>query len=95
MHFDYIVTEERNNPVQNTDPGLITDISNAPYENPTYIYINQPGRNWIRRYTLALAKEMLANVRGKYTSVPIPGSEVTTNADALRSEAATELQKSY
>ena len=92
MHFDYIVAEERNNPVQNTDPGLITDISNAPYENPTYIYINQPGRNWIRRYTLALSKEMLANVRGKYTSVPIPGSEVTTNADALRSEAATELQ---
>jgi hypothetical protein len=91
LWFDYIVKEERNNPVNNDNTGLITDISNVPYENPIYRVINQPGRNWIRRYTLALAKEMLANTRGKYTTVPIPGSEVTTNADALRAEAASEL----
>jgi hypothetical protein len=33
---------------------------------------------------------MLASVRGKYSTVPIPGSEVTTNAAELRSEAAAE-----
>jgi hypothetical protein len=92
LYFDYIVKEERNNPINNTNPGLITDVSNVPYNNPTYLYINAPGRQWIFRYALALAKEMLANVRGKYSSIPIPGSEVTTNASELRSEAQTDKQ---
>lgn len=92
LYFDYIVKEERNNPINNTNPGLITDISNVPYNNPTYLYINAPGRQWIFRYTLALIKEILANVRGKYSTIPIPGSEVTTNASELRSEAQSDKQ---
>lgn len=92
LYFDYVVKEDRNNPVNNTNQGLITDISNVPYNNPTYIHINAPGRQWIFRYSLALAKEMLANVRGKYSSIPIPGSEVTTNASELRSEAQSDKQ---
>ena len=90
LYFDYIVKEERNNPVRNNSTNLITDISNVPYTNILYETINAPGRNWIFRYTLAIAKEMLASVRGKYSSVPIPGAEVTTNAGDLRSEAASE-----
>ena len=76
--------------LKDTATNLVTDISNVPYANITYEGINAPGRNWIFRYTLAIAKEMLASVRGKYSTVPIPGSEVTTNAGELRSEAAAE-----
>lgn len=92
LFFDYIVKEDRSNPVRNTDTGLITNVSNVPYINITYNTINAPGKQWIFRYTLALSKEMLANVRGKYSQIPIPGSEVQTNASELRSEAATEKQ---
>ena len=92
LYFDYIVKEDRNNAVRNTSTSLITDVSNVPYININYETINAPGRNWIFRYTLAIAKEMLASVRGKYSTVPIPGSEVTTNASELRSEAAAEKQ---
>jgi len=92
LYFDYIVKEDRNNAVRNTSISLITDVSNVPYININYETINAPGRNWIFRYTLAIAKEMLASVRGKYSTVPIPGSEVTTNASELRSEAAAEKQ---
>ena len=92
LYFDYFLKKDRNNPVRNPDSGLITDVSNVPYENITYININAPGKQWIARYTLAVAKEMLASVRGKYSSVPIPGAEVTTNASELRSEAAAEKQ---
>jgi len=92
LFFDYIVKEDRNNPVQNADQGLITDISNVPYNNPVYAYVNSPGLNWIRRYTLALVKEMLAAVRGKYSVVPIPGDEVTLDADALRTQARDEKE---
>jgi hypothetical protein len=92
LYFDYIVKEDRNNPIKNTNSGLITDVSNVPYNNPTYLHINAPSRQWIFRYALAISKEMLANVRGKYSSIPIPGSEVTTNASELRSEAQSDKQ---
>lgn len=70
--------------------GPITNISNVPFQNPTYSEINSIGRQWIYRYTLALAKELLAYVRGKYTTVPIPGSEATLNQQDLLSDARTE-----
>jgi len=92
LYFDYVVKEDRNNVIRNTNKGLVTDVSNVPYTNISYNTINTPGRNWIFRYTLAISKEMLASIRGKYSSVPIPGAEVTTNASELRSEAATEKQ---
>ena len=90
MYFDYIIEEDRNNPIRNTSKGLITDVSNVPYTNIVYNTINAPSKQWIYRYTLALTKEMLANVRGKYTTIPIPGDTVTTNATELRGEATTE-----
>lgn len=92
LYFDYVVKEDRNNAVRNQADNLVTDVSNVPYINISYGTINAPGRQWIFRYTLAIAKEMLANVRGKYSSIPIPGSEVTTNAESLRSEATSEKQ---
>jgi hypothetical protein len=45
---------------------------------------------WVFQYTLALVKEMLAYVRGKYTSVPIPGAEVTLNQADLLTDARAE-----
>ena len=68
----------------------ITDLSNVPYKRPTYRFINEPGRQWIRKYTLALAKEMLGSIRGKYQSLPIPGDETTLDYTRLLSEAASE-----
>ena len=90
LYFDYVVKNERNNPVRNNATNLITNVSNVPYTNIEYSTINAPARQWIFRYTLALAKEMLASIRGKYSSIPIPGADVTTNAGDLRSEASAE-----
>ena len=97
LHFDYVYKIDANNPLLKDNEeerrGLITDISNVPYTNPTYQYINQPGRQWIRRYALALAKEMLGGVRGKYQSVPIPGDNTTLDYNRLLSEAKDEKDK--
>lgn len=92
LYFEYVVKSDRNNPVRNTSTNLVTNVSNVPYSNISYASINAPGRQWIFRYTLAIAKEMLASIRGKYSTVPIPGAEVTTNASDLRSEASSEKQ---
>ena len=90
LHFEYVVQSIANAPVKNTSPNLITDISNVPYTNPTYLFINQPGRQWIRKYALALCKEMLGGIRGKYQSIPIPGSDTTLDYSRLLSEASSE-----
>ena len=70
----------------------ITNESNIPYNNPTYEQINSVGRSWIFEYTLALAKEILGYVRGKYSTVPIPGAEVTLNQSDLISAATSEKE---
>jgi hypothetical protein len=66
-----------------TNPGLVTNPSNVPYGSISYSQINHPGRQWIYEYTLALASELLGLIRGKYTQIPAPGSEVTLNAPDL------------
>ena len=92
LFIQYIKVDERNAPTSSYYSGsdMVTDISNVPYENPTYSYINAPGRYWIFEYTLALAKELLGYVRGKYSQVPIPGAEVTLNQADLISAANAE-----
>ena len=90
MYFHYILIDERDNPVVDTRTNLVTNVSNVPYLNPVYSQINSIGRQWIRQYTLALAKEMLAYIRGKYGSIPIPGSEVTLNHAELLTDARQE-----
>jgi hypothetical protein len=58
----------------------------------TYNQINPAGKQWIFKYTLALAKEVLGNIRGKYSSIPIPGSETTLNGADLVSQGQTEKE---
>ena len=89
--FEYIVEQDRKNPLK-TNSGSITDFSNATYNNMTYTEINHSGKQWIRKYTLALAKELLGNIRSKYGSIPIPGGETNLDGDTLRNEATTEKE---
>ena len=88
--FEYIKNSERNNPVMANSSGLVSNVSNVPYTNPKYVQINSIGRQWIFEYTLALAKEMLGYVRGKYGTLPIPGAEVTLNSGDLITAATSE-----
>ena len=90
LYFQYIKTLDRSNPVVNSATNLITNISNVPYNNPTYSTINSIGKQWIYQYTLAVIKETLAYVRGKYGSIPIPGAEVTLNQSDLLTDARAE-----
>ncbi len=93
MWIEYIKTADRNSALKNgTATNVITDFSNADYDNMLYSSINDPGKQWIRKYTLALAKELLGNIRSKYSSIPIPGSETNHDGDTLRSEASVEKE---
>ena len=88
--FDYYKLSDKSNAFDNQDKGLVTNVGEVPYNNPNYAQINSVGRQWIFRYTLALAKELLAYVRGKYQTVPVPGSEATLNQSDLLQDSRTE-----
>jgi hypothetical protein len=91
LWIEYIVKEERSNPLKYPN-GQVSDMSNAPYDFMTYSKINSVGKSWIYSFGLALAKEMLGYVRGKYGSIPIPNGETTLNAADLLSAATAEKQ---
>ncbi len=69
----------------------VNNMNTMPMENIAFDKINSIGQQWIRRFALALSKETLGQVRGKFGgSVPIPGDNVTLNASDLLSQAQTE-----
>lgn len=82
LWFEYVVSADRNNPLQ-TPTGSVSDLSNVPYGRIEFNKIKDIGVQWIYKYTLATAKEMLGLIRGKYTTVPIPGAETTLNGTDL------------
>ena len=90
MWFEYYRTDDKNRLTTSYETGNITNVAEVPYSNPTYLQINSVGRQWIFKYTLCLAKEMLAYIRGKYQVVPVPGSEATLNQADLLADARTE-----
>jgi hypothetical protein len=90
LYFEYILKSERIANSLVTSPSIVTNISNVPYTNPIYAQVNSVGRSWIFEYTLAISKEMLGYVRGKYSSIPIPNAEVNLNQGDLISAATAE-----
>ena len=67
------------------------NVNNIPFQNLPFDSINSMGQQWIRKFALALSKETLGQVRGKFgNSVPIPGDNVTLNASDLLSQASAE-----
>mgnify|MGYP001241327011 FL=1 len=78
-----------------TDNGVngINNMNNLPFENTPYQSINSIGKQWIRRFALAISKETLGNIRSKLGSIPIPGDSVTLDGPALITQGQTEQEK--
>ena len=68
----------------------INNMNTLPFENLPYGNINAIGKQWIRRFALALAKETLGQIRSKFASIPIPGQTVQLNGGTLITEARAE-----
>ncbi len=94
LYFEYILNSERSSASFVVGgSSTISNIYDVPYKNPNYDDINSVGRSWIFEYALALCKEMLGYVRGKYQVVPIPGDNVTLNANDLITAATGEKER--
>lgn len=75
------------------ETGVASDYSNVPFMFVPFGDINDVGKEWIYRYTLALCKLTLGAIRSKYDLLPIPNSEVRLDGTTLRQEGQTELEK--
>ena len=71
----------------------ISGPNNFPLGNIPYTTINQPGRQWIRQYTLALCKELLGLIRSKFQNIPIPNADLQLNGEALVSQGREDKDK--
>jgi len=94
IYVEYIVEKDKLASGIGTEANyaVVSDYSNVPYQNVVYSKLNAVGKQWIRKYYLALCKEVLGAIRQKYSTVPIPGGEVTLDGAELRNEAKEEKE---
>lgn len=90
IYFDYMSRDEFEHTSQTIQSESLSDYSDIPYDFIQYSFINDVGKQWIRKYTLALSKELLGAIREKYSSIPIPDAEISLDGAALRAEAQVE-----
>ena len=90
VYFEYMSRDEFEHDSQTIQTDSLSDYSDIPYNFIQYSNINDVGKQWIRKYTLALSKELLGAIREKYNSIPIPDGDVNLDGAALRSEAQVE-----
>ena len=76
-------------PIDSTKNG-INNMNTIPFANIPYENINSIGKQWIRRYALSVSKEMLGQIRSKFSTVPIPGESINLNGTELLSQAKEE-----
>jgi hypothetical protein len=90
VYFEYMSRDEFEHNSQTIQSDSLSDYSDIPYDFIQYSNINDVGVQWIRKYTLALSKELLGAIREKYSSIPIPDAEISLDGAALRAEAQVE-----
>ncbi len=94
------------NPTQaNTIPGLsgsaatdhsyygVSNLSNIPFGNIEYSKMNSLSKNWIRRFTFALIKEIEGQIRSKMGTIPIPNGDLTLNGPELIQDSRAEQDR--
>lgn len=93
--FEFSVNEDpwEEDPDRESGVNGVNNMGTIPFANIPYANINSIGKQWIRRYALAISKEMLGQIRGKFSTVPIPGEAVTLNHSELISQAKEEKEK--
>ena len=94
MWFEFSITQNAWDEKDTLKEGVagVNNYNTLPFANLPYDSINSMGKQWIRKYALSLSKEMLAQVRGKFSTIPIPGDAVTLNASELASQAKDEQE---
>ena len=87
--FEFTVEEDPWDAQSDSEDGIsgVNNMNTLPLANVPFANINSVGKQWIRRFALALSKETLGQVRSKFGAIPIPGNNVSLNGEKLIGEA--------
>ena len=76
------------------NPEIIRMPSDVPMDEMSWEDLNEPAKQWVRRWFTAYVKETLGRVRGKYSgNLKTPDSELTLDYQSLATEAKDEKTK--
>jgi hypothetical protein len=93
-YWYYDTTPDNRADCLKSNPDIIKLPTDVPLEELSWNDINTPGKQWIRRWFTAYAKETLARVRGKFSgNIKTPDSEITMDYQSLFTEAKDEKTK--
>lgn len=94
LYLTYTLPPDPTNPNGPGDSSFrgVANLANVPFGNITYSNLNSIGRQWIRRFAFALAKEVEGQIRGKMSSIPIPNGELTLNGPELINDARADQE---
>ena len=73
-----------------TEGEYVSNPADVTFNEIPYSAMNSWAQMWIKKYSLAVTKEILGRIRGKFNSLPIPDAEVQMDADALLAEGKDE-----
>lgn len=93
-YWYYETTPDNRNDCLKSNPDIIKLPTDVPIDELNWSDINTPGKQWIRRWFTAYAKETLGRVRGKFSgNLKTPDSELTLDYQSLLTEAKDEKTK--
>jgi hypothetical protein len=76
------------------NPEIIRMPSDVPMDSMSWVDLNNPSQQWVRRWFIASCKETLSKVRGKYSgNLKTPDSELVMDYQSLATEAKDEKTK--
>ena len=79
------------NPYESAAFHGVSNLSNVPFGVIQYSKLNSISKNWIRRMTFALSKEIEGHIRSKLASIPIPSGDLVLDGRELISDARVEM----
>jgi len=76
------------------NPDIVKLPSDVPIDEISWVDLNNPAQQWVRRWFIGLCKETLGRVRGKYSgNLKTPDSELTMDYTSLLTEGKDERAK--
>lgn len=91
--FEFMVNSAYNWDDDGQGADGVNNFNTIPLAHLPFDSINSMGKIWIKRMALALTKEMLAHIRGKFGKIPIPNNDITLNYAELYAQSKEEQAK--
>ena len=93
-YWYYDTTDADRDQCLKDNPDIVKLPSDIPLDELNWVDLNDPARQWVRRWFVAYCKETLGRVRGKYSgNLKTPDSELTLDYTSLATEAKDEKTK--